>query len=81
MAHAYDRFAPKKPTNLSINSDLLAKAKSLKVNLSATLERALADEVRKAERTQWLEKNRDAIAASNQLTEDKGLFADSYRTI
>ena len=81
MTHAYDRFAPKKPTNLSINSDLLAKAKSLKVNLSATLERALADEVRKAERTQWLEKNRDAIAASNHLTEDRGLFADSYRTI
>jgi antitoxin CcdA len=81
MTYAFDHFAPKKPTNLSINSDLLAKAKNLKLNLSATLENALAVEVRKAERAQWLEKNRDAIAASNHLAEDKGLFADSYRTI
>ncbi len=81
MTQAYDHFAPKKPTNLSINSDLLAKAKSLKLNLSATLENALADEVRKAERARWLQENRSAIAASNRLAEDNGRFADSYRTI
>jgi antitoxin CcdA len=81
MTQAYDQSAPKKPTNLSINSDLLAKAKSLKLNLSATLEKALADEVRRAQRDQWLKKNQDAIAASNRLADEKGLFADSYRTI
>jgi antitoxin CcdA len=81
MTQAYDQSAPKKPTNLSVNSDLLAKAKSLKLNLSATLEKALADEVRRAQRAQWLKKNQDAIAASNRLAEKKGLFADSYRTI
>ena len=81
MTHVYDQFAPKKPTNLSINSDLLAKAKNLKLNLSATLENALADEVRKAERAQWLKKNREAIDASNRLAEERGLFADAYRTI
>ena len=53
----------------------------LKLNLSATLESALAEKVRKAERTQWLEQNRNAIAASNNLANEKGLFADSYRTI
>ncbi|MEA3302272.1 MAG: type II toxin-antitoxin system CcdA family antitoxin, partial [Pseudomonadota bacterium] len=37
MNQAYDDLAPKKPANLSINSSLLAKAKSLKLNLSATL--------------------------------------------
>ena len=81
MAQAYDHLAPKKPTNLSINSSLLEKARLLKLNLSATLEIALAEEVRKAERTRWLEKNRKAIAASNKLAEEKGLFSDSYRTI
>lgn len=81
MAQTYDHLAPKKPTNLSINSNLLEKARLLKLNLSATLEAALAEEVRKAERTRWLEKNRKAIEASNKFAEEKGLFSDSYRTI
>ena len=38
MQDLYDINAPKKATNLSLNSDLLQKARSLKVNLSATLE-------------------------------------------
>jgi antitoxin CcdA len=33
--------ARKKPTNLSINSDLLQQAKALKINLSQTLEERL----------------------------------------
>nr|MBS0022469.1 type II toxin-antitoxin system CcdA family antitoxin [Gammaproteobacteria bacterium] len=81
MAPIYDQLAPKKPTNLSINSSLLAKAKALNLNLSATLEKALANEVRKAERAQWLEQNKKAIVASNALAEENGLFADSYRTL
>jgi antitoxin CcdA len=34
MADLYDIAAPKKATNLSLNSDLLEKARGLKVNLS-----------------------------------------------
>ncbi len=81
MTHTYNLLAPKKPTNLSINSDLLSKAKDLKLNLSATLENALSNEVRKAERIQWLNKNKAAIEASNRFADEKGLFSDSYRTI
>lgn len=81
MAHTYNLSAPKKATNLSINSELLSKAKDLKLNLSATLENALSIEVQKAERTQWLKENKAAIEASNHFTEEKGLFSDSYRTI
>ncbi len=81
MKRAYNHAAPKKPTNLSINSDLLDKARRLKLNLSATLESALAEEVRKAERDQWLKENKKAIDVSNKLAEQNGLFSDSYRTI
>jgi antitoxin CcdA len=81
MTQIYDHSAPKKPTNVSVNSNLLKKARTLKLNLSATLETALAEEVRKAERKQWLVENEKAIAASNKLTEEQGLFADSYRTL
>ena len=81
MTQLYNYSAAKKSTNLSVNSDLLMKARGLKLNLSATLEAALADEVRKQERAQWLKKNRNAIAASNNLTDAKGFFTDTYRTI
>lgn len=81
MTQIHDDFAPKKAANLSINSSLLAKAKLLKLNLSATLESALVEKVRKMERTQWLEENQNAIAASNKLADENGLFADSYKTI
>ena len=41
MRQLYNTNAPKKPTNLSVNSDLLNEAKALKLNLSATFEIAL----------------------------------------
>jgi antitoxin CcdA len=42
MKLVFNPKAPKRATNVSINSDLLTKARGLKINLSATLERALA---------------------------------------
>jgi antitoxin CcdA len=81
MTHSYDLSAPKKSANLSINSDLLEKARRLKLNLSATLERALAEQVQHAERERWLEENRHAIDAANRLAAEHGLFSDSYQTL
>jgi antitoxin CcdA len=79
MAHVFDTKAAKKPTNLSINSDLLARARKMKINLSATLETALIAEIKNAEKGRWLKKNRKAILALNDLAEQKGLFSDSFR--
>ena len=42
MLNIYDQEAPKRATNLSINSDLLKKAKEMDINLSAALEQTLA---------------------------------------
>ena len=79
MHEIFNKAAPKKATNLSINSSLLAKAKSLKVNLSATLERALEAEVRQSKRQEWLAENKQAIQNCNKLVESSGLFADKHR--
>ena len=79
MRKIYDTNAPKKPANLSINSDLLNEAKSLKINLSATLEAALLNEVKAASREKWLAENKEAIDACNKLAESHGLFADKHR--
>lgn len=80
MLPLYDSQAPKKATNLSINSDLLGKAKELDINLSAALERALIQLLKQRQQEQWLAQNRDAIAAYNQEVEKHGTFGDALRS-
>jgi len=81
MQQFFDENAPKKATNLSVNSDLLSKARGLNINLSATLEHALAQQVRKEARKDWLIKNKEAITTLNDLAENNGLFSDLYREL
>ena len=69
----------KRAANLSVNAELLEQAKALDINLSATLERALEAEVRTRKREQWLEENREAIAAYNRRIARDGLASDHVR--
>ena len=80
MSVHYDASAPKKATNLSINSDLLKRTRALKINLSATLERALEDELAQHEADQWVEENRNAIHRYNEVVEQHGCFGDEFRS-
>ena len=80
MNLGFDTQAPKKPTNVSINSDLLAKAKELKINLSATLETALTELASTRQRELWKRENKIAIEAYNQLVEEHGTFSDDLRS-
>lgn len=70
----------RKPTNVTVNTQLLQEARRLKINLSATLERALETEVREARRKEWLENNKRAIQNTNAFVEEHGLFSDHHRT-
>jgi len=79
MGQVFNSQAPKKPTNVSINSDLLEKAKELNINLSATLEEALAEQVRAAQTSQWKKENAKAIQGYNSFVEDNGVFSDGLR--
>jgi antitoxin CcdA len=81
MPQIYDETASKKSANLSINSDLLKKARSLKINLSATLEHALALQVKQAAHKDWLRDNKKALKTLNDLADKNGLFSDSYRKL
>ena len=80
MGSVYDRSAPKKPTNLSLNGDLLKKARDLGVNLSSELEGALEDIVRRRLCERWREQNHDAIVAYNERVESSGVFSDGVRS-
>jgi len=57
MNYAYDVDAEKKATNLSINADLLKKAKSYKINLSKNFESYLNQLVKEQEEKKWRENN------------------------
>ena len=63
----------------SDNSDLLRRTRELNINLSATLERALKEELSKREAAQWVEENRAAIKSYNDFVEQHGCFGDEFR--
>lgn len=80
MSSLYDSSAPKKSANLSVNSELLAHAKQLGINLSAVLEQSLAQKVKELKTQAWLEENGDAIAKYNQEVQEHGVFSDGMRS-
>lgn len=79
MELIFDENAPKKPTNLSINSDLLAKSRDMEINLSALLESALKAKLAAAANDNWKNKNKIAIQAYNDMVAERGCFGDSER--
>jgi antitoxin CcdA len=80
MLICYNTEASKKPTNLTINSDLLNQAKLLKINISSVLESALAEAVRQKKKAEWLEENKESISLYNSHIEKFGVFSDDLRT-
>ncbi|HSC67304.1 MAG TPA: type II toxin-antitoxin system CcdA family antitoxin [Cellvibrio sp.] len=80
MNNIYDPSAPKKPANLSINSELLRKAREFEINLSATLEQALVEKVKQRQQELWLSANKNAIEEYNSYTEQSGNFSDKQRS-
>jgi antitoxin CcdA len=77
----FDRDAARKPTNVTLNADLLAKAKRLGVNVSRACERGLAQEVARARAKEWSDENREVIHAMNEYVEEKGLPLARYRRV
>src|SRR6266571_3327713 len=75
----FDASAPRKNTNVSINSDLLQQAKEHHINLSQALEIRLAEILRDEKRRNWLEENREAMEEYNRRIETDGVFSDGLR--
>jgi antitoxin CcdA len=75
----FDTAAPKKATNLSVNSDLLSKSRALNINLSAALEQALQAKLAQANAEKWAPENRRAIRAYNDFVEERGCFGEEYK--
>jgi antitoxin CcdA len=75
----YDKTAPKRAVNVSVNADLAAKAKALGVNLSEALETRLAELVAAAGRQKWLAENAAAIEAYNERVAEGAILSDLER--
>ena len=72
--------APKKATNLSLNSKVLEAAREMGMNLSQTVDALLADEVKRRYWEQWNERNKDAVDEYNARIAKYGLPLEKYRT-
>ena len=76
---AFDRATPKKPTNVSLNQDLVRAAKDYGLNVSRIAEAALAEAVRARAGQEWLEQNAEALDAYNENLGVRGPFSDRHR--
>ncbi len=72
--------APKKATNLSLNSKVLEMAREMGMNVSQTVDTLLAEEVKRRYWAKWNEDNKEALDAHNRLIEKFGLPLAKYRT-
>jgi antitoxin CcdA len=72
--------APKRATNLSLNSRVLDMARELGMNVSATVDALLAQEVQRRYWERWNEQNKEAIEHYNARIEREGLPLARYRS-
>jgi antitoxin CcdA len=70
----------KRPVNLSLNAKMLDRARELGMNLSATVDALLAEEVRRRYWERWNQDNQEAIAHYNARIAREGLPLARYRT-
>jgi antitoxin CcdA len=80
MQTSYNKDAPKKPVNLTMNSDLLKLSKDMGLNLSGLAEEAIAQAVKTRLAEAWLQENAEAIQAYNGRIEAHGVFSDGLRS-
>ena len=73
------RRPARKATNLSVDAALLAAARKHDINLSATLESALVEELLRRRRADWQATHREAIARYNESVERFGVYSDGLR--
>jgi len=69
----------RKPTNLSLDSELLKEAKALGINVSRSAEAGIAEAVKRHKQERWLEENASALASSNAYVEANGLPLARHR--
>ena len=76
MKLLYNARSPKRPVNLSLNSDLVEKARSAGINLSAIAEEAVSAALACLARERWDAGVAEACAAHDRYLEEYGSLSD-----
>lgn len=79
MPTAHKSSSPKRATNVSLRSDLIAEARRLNVNISQACEQGLEQQVARTRADRWREENKAAIDYWNEWVEKNGLPLDEHR--
>ena len=69
----------RRPTNVSLDLDLVDEAKRLGVNISRACEQGLSAVIAAEKERRWREENAEAIADSNRYVEENGLPLAEFR--
>ncbi len=76
MQHSYDRHAPRRPVNLTANSDLINRIRAEQGNLSQLLEQSMINFLAERELLRWKEQNRAAFDSYNAMIAERGTLAE-----
>jgi antitoxin CcdA len=77
----YDKHAAKRPVNVSLNSDLVARARAAGLNVSALAEDALAAALDRIAREKFNAEIARGCRAHEQYLAEYGSLGDAIRTI
>lgn len=67
-------------TNVSIDKTLLDASKAKNIVISALLEKALKDEIKRIEEEDWKKENFESASKYNDFIEENGVFSEDLRT-
>ena len=83
MQPEHDTSAPKRPVNLSLNADLVARVRGVTGNLSEVVEGLLVEFLaeRQAEKDAHAEALRETITTWNNFGDNHGSFANEHSTL
>lgn len=70
----------KKATNLTLNTEVLAEAKKLGINISKACDAYLESLVKQEKERRWQLENSEFIASYNKTVNEEGLPLDQWRT-
>ncbi len=69
----------RKPTNLTLDSNLVASAKELGINISQAAETGIRQKIAETLAERWKRENKQALDSSNKYVEQHGLPLESAR--
>jgi antitoxin CcdA len=76
MQLTYNTDAPKRPINLTANSDLIHMVRSVKGNLSKIFEESMIAFLSDRELSSWKEQNKEAFESYNRMIAERGSVSE-----